>query len=261
MDDEALARLLYQGNQGRPRSRPEPDWATIDRELRRKGVTRELLWLEYKQAHPVDGLQYAQFCAHYRQWRQTQDVVLRQPYRAGEKMFVDYAGQMLPVLNRQTAEIRPAFLFLATLGASGLTYAEAHEAQTLPHWIGGHSRTVEYFKGVRALTVPDNPKTGVRQACWYEPELHPSNAEWAAHYGTVILPTRPAHPRDKAKAEVSVQIAERWILAVLRHRTFTSVAEWNEAIVPLREALNDRAYHENPGWSHAFPYSNQRRCI
>ena len=247
MDDEALARLLYQGNQGRPRRRPEPDWATVDLELRRKGVTRELLWLEYKQLHPVDGLQYAQYCAHYRQWHQTQDIVLRQPYRAGEKMFVDYAGQTLPVLNRQTGEMRSAFLFLAALGASSMTYAEAQEAQTLPHWIGGHTRAVEYFQGVPAVTVPDNTTTGVQHACWYEPELNPTYADWAAHYGTVVLPTRPYHPRDKAKAEVSVQIAERWILAVLRHRTFTSVAEWNAAIAPLREALNDRPFRKRDG--------------
>jgi transposase len=247
LDDEALGRLLYQGNQGRPRCRPEPDWATVDRELRRKGVTRELLWLEYKQAHPVDGLQYAQFCTHYRQWHQTQDLVLRQPYRAGEKMFVDYAGQTLPVLNPETGEIRSAFLFLATLGASGLTFAEAHEAQTLPYWIGGHTHAVEYCQGVPEITVPDNPPTGVQHACWYEPVLNPTYAEWAAHYGTVILPTRPYHPRDKAKVEVSVQIAERWILAVLRHRTFTSVAAWNTAIAPLREALNDRPFRKRDG--------------
>ena len=197
VDDEVLARRLYPGNQGRPRCRPEPDWATVDRELRRKGVTRELLWLEYKQASPADGLQYTQFCQHYRQWRQRQDLVLRQPYRGGEKMFVDYAGQTLPVLDPQTGEIRAAFLFLAAVGASGLTFAEAHEAQTLPYWIGGHTHAVEYFEGVPAVTVPDNATTGVQHACWYEPVLNPTYAEWAAHYGTVILPTRPYHPRDK----------------------------------------------------------------
>jgi transposase len=247
LDDEALARLLYPGNQGRPRRRPEPDWTTVDLELRRKGVTRELVWLEYKQAHPVDGLQYAQFCVRYRQWRQTQDIALRQPYRAGEKMFVDYAGQTLPVLDRQTGERRTASLFLAALGASGMTFAEAHEAQTLPYWIGGHTHAVEYFQGVPAVTVPDNTPTGVQHACWYEPVLNPTYAEWAAHYGTVVLPTRPHHPRDKAPVEVSVQIAERWILAVLRHRTFTSVAEWNAAIAPLREALNDRPFRKRDG--------------
>jgi transposase len=246
MDDEALARLLYPGNQGRPRRRPEPDWATVDLELRRRGVTRELLWLEYKHAHP-DGLQYAQFCVHYDRWRQQQDLVLRQLYRAGEKMFVDYAGQTLPVLDPHTGELRAAYLFVATLGASSFTYLEAHEAQTLPHWISGHIRAVEYFQGAPAVVVPDNTTTGVRHACWYEPELNPTYAEWAAHYGTVILPTRPYHPRDKSKAEVSVQLAERWVLAVLRHRSLTSVAAWNAAIAPLREALNDRPFRKRDG--------------
>jgi len=247
LDDAALEQLLYRGNQGRPRCRPEPDWTVVDTELRRKGVTRELLWLEYKQAHPNDGLQYAQFCAHYKQWRKTQDVVLRQSYRAGEKMFVDYAGQPLPILNPRTGESHPAALFVAALGASSLVYAEAQAAPTLPHWIGGHTHAVEYFQGVPEVTVPDNAKTGVQHACWYEPELNPTYADWAAHYGTVILPTRTYHPRDNAKAEVSVQLVERWILAVLRHRTITSVAEANEAIAPLREALNDRPFQKRDG--------------
>ncbi len=176
-----------------------------------------------------------------------QDVVLRQSYRAGEKMFVDYAGQPLPIVDPRTGEMREGSLFVAALGASTMTYAEAQEARTLPHWIGGHTRALEYFQGVPAVTVPDNPKTGVQHACWYEPELNPTYADWAAHYGTVVLPTRVRHPRDNAKAEVSVQIAERWILAVLRHRTFTSVAEWNAAIAPLREALNDRPFRKRDG--------------
>jgi len=246
LDDAALERLLYRGHQG-PQRLATPDWVVIDTELRRKGVTRELLWLEYKQAHPDDGYQYAQFCEHYKRWRKTQDVVLRQSYRAGEKMFVDYAGQPLPILNPRTGEIRRASLFVAALGASSQIYAEAQEAETLPYWIEGHTHAVEYFQGVPAVTVPDNPKTAVQHACWYEPELNPTYAEWAAHYGTVILPARPYHPRDKAVAEVSVLLAERWILAVLRHRTLTSVAEANEAIAPLREALNDRPFRKRDG--------------
>lgn len=198
LDDEAVERLLYRGHQG-PRRRPEPDWTVVDRELRRKGVTLQLLWLEYKHAHP-DGLQYAQFCVHFARWQQTQDVVLRQIYRAGEKMFVDYAGPPLPIIDLRTGEVREGSLFVAALGASSLIYAEAQEARTLPHWIGGHTRAVEYFHGVPEATVPDNLKTGVHHACWYEPELNPTYAEWAAHYGTVILPTRPGHPRDKAQA-------------------------------------------------------------
>lgn len=153
LDDEALGQLLYRGNRGRPRHRAEPDWAVVDTELRRKGVTRELLWLEYKQAHPDDGLQYTQFCMHYKRWRRTQDVVLRQPYRAGEKMFVDYAGQPLPILNPRTGAIWPAALFVAALGASSMIFAEVHEAETLPHWIGGHTHAVEYFQGAAEVTV------------------------------------------------------------------------------------------------------------
>lgn len=247
LDDGALEQLLYRGNQGRPRHRPDPVWAEVDTELRRKGVTLQLLWLEYKQAHPDDGYQYAQFCVHYRRWRQTQDVVLRQPYRAGEKMFVDYAGQTIPLLDPHTGEIRQAFLFVAVLGASNFTYAEAQDAQTLPHWIGGHTRAVAYFHGVAAVAVPDNTKTAVHHACWYEPELNPTYADWAAHYGTVVLPARPRQPRDRAKGEAGVQVAERWILAVLRHRTFTSVAEANAAIAELREALNDRPFRKRDG--------------
>jgi transposase len=160
LDDAALEHVIYRGNQGRPRHRSEPDWTVFDTELRsRKGVTLQLLWLEYKQVHPDDGLQYAQFCVHYRQWQRTQDVVLRQPYRAGEKMFVDYAGQPLPILNPRTGELWPAALFIAALGASSMIFAEVHEAQTLPYWIGGHTHAVEYFEGA-AVTVPDNPKTG-----------------------------------------------------------------------------------------------------
>jgi transposase len=247
LDDGDLERLLYQGHQGRPRRRPDPDWVAVDLELRRKGVTLELLWLEYKQAHPIDGYQYSQFCFHYRQWRQAQNVVLRQSYRGGEKMFVDYAGQTLPIVDLATGGVEPAYLFVSVLGASSFTYVEVHETQTLAHWIRGHTHALEYFQGVPAVTVPDNTKTGVLNACWYEPELNPTYADWAAHYGTVVLPARPRHPRDRAKVEVGVQVAERWILAVLRHRTLTSVAEANLAVAPLREALNDRPFRKRDG--------------
>lgn len=152
LDDEALERLLYRGHQG-PARRPAPDWVVVDTELRRKGVTLQLLWLEYKQRHPEDGLQYAQFCAHYARWQQTQDVVLRQTYRAGEKMFVDYAGQPLPVVDPRTGEVREASLFVAALGASSFIYAEAHVARTPPHWIGGNTHALEYFQGVPEAAV------------------------------------------------------------------------------------------------------------
>ncbi len=246
MDDGDLERVLYRGNQGRPRSRPEPDWQWIDTELRHKGVTLELLWLEYKRTQP-DGYQYAQFCVHYRRWRQRIDVVLRQPYRAGEKLFVDYAGQTLPIVDGRTGEIRHAQLFVAVLGTSNYTYAEAQWAQDLPSWIGGHCRALAFFGGVPELVVSDNLKAGVQHPCWYEPDLNPTYADWAAHYGTIVLPARPRHPRDRAKVEVGVQVVERWILAVLRHHTFTSLAEANAAIRELLDRLNARPFKKRDG--------------
>lgn len=246
LDEAELERALYRGNQGRPRRRPEPDWAGLDIELRRKGVTLELLWIEYKREHP-NGYQYASFCAHYRRWRQRQDVVLRQPYRAGEKLFVDYAGQTMPIVDPRTGSVREAQLFVAVLGASNYTYAEAQWAQDLPSWIGGHCRALAFFGGVPEVVVPDNLKAGVRHPSWYEPDLNPTYADWAAHYGTVVLPARPRHPRDRAKVEVGVQIVERWVLAVLRHRTLTSLGEANAAIGELVDRLNTRPFKKRDG--------------
>lgn len=230
LDDVALERLLYPGAHGRPHTgRAEPDWATIDAELRRKGVTLELLWIEYKREHP-EGYQYSWFCERYRQWQQRVDPVLRQVYRAGEKLLVDYAGRTVPILDARTGEVHDAVLFVAVLGASNYTYAELHWAPDLSSWIGGHTRALEFLGGAPALVVPDHLKAGVKTASWYEPELNPTYAEWAAHYGTAILPARPRHPRDRAKVEVGVQVVERWILAVLRHRVFTGLAEANAAV-------------------------------
>lgn len=247
MDDLALEGLLYPGIQGRPQTaRPEPDWAWVDAELRRKGVTLELLWIEYKRQHS-EGYQYTWFCQRYRRWQQQVDPVLRQTYRAGEKLFVDYAGQTLPILAPGTGEIRQAVLFVAVLGASNYTYAELQWAPDLPSWIGGHTRALEYFGGAPALVIPDNLKAGVKTASWYEPELNPTYAEWAAHYGTAVLPARPRHPRDRAKGEVGVQVAERWLLAVLRHETFTSLAAGNTALWALLARLNDRPFRKRAG--------------
>ncbi|MGE5506863.1 MAG: IS21 family transposase, partial [Chitinophagales bacterium] len=246
LDEAELERLLYSGNQGRPRTRPEPDWAYVRQELSKKGVTLELLWMEYKQDHPT-GYQYSQFCEHYRRWQKTVDVVLRQNYRAGEKMLVDYAGKTIPIIDRGTGEIHEALLFVSVLGASNYTYAEAHWNQDLASWIGGHCRSFAYFGGVAEYVVPDNPKTAVKRSCWYEPELNRTYQEMAAHYGTAIIPARPRKPRDKAKVEVAVQIAERWIIARLRHQTFHSLDELNRAIQPLLEELNGRPFKKLDG--------------
>jgi transposase len=247
MSETELERLLYPGNQGRPRRRPEPDWESIDRDLRRhKGMTLELAWLEYRNACSA-GLQYSQFCAHYQQWRGKLDIVLRQNYRAGEKLFVDYAGPTVPIVHRKTGTTTQAQIFVAVLGASSYTYVEAQRGQDLASWLSGHVRAFAYMGGVSEVIVPDNPKTGVKEACWYEPELNPSYRDLAEHYGTVVIPARPRRPRDKAKAEQGVQLAERWVLAVLRHRIFTSLDELNEAIAELREQLNDRPFRKREG--------------
>ncbi len=223
---------------------PVPDFPSMhDELLRHKHLTLELLWQEYKQTYP-SGYQYSRFCELYGRWAGKLDIVLRQEHRAGERMFVDHAGQTVPVVQRDSGEAREASIFVAVLGASSYTFAEAVWKRDLPSWIGSHTRTAEFFHGVAAVTVPDNWKTGVKQACYYEPDLNPTYRDWAEHYGTVIIPARVRRPRDKAKVESGVLLVERWILAALRKRTFFSLAELNEAIAELLVKLNERKFRK-----------------
>ena len=238
-DDRALTRLLFP-DEGKPVfGRPEPDYAWIHRELRRKHVTRALLWQEYREQHD-DGYEYSQFCERYGRWAKTLPVTMRQEHRAGEKLFVDFSGDGLDIVDVVTGECRPATLFVAVLGASNLTYVEPVLSEDLPTWIGCHVRAFSYLGGVAEITIPDNLKSGVTRPDYYDPEINPTYAELARHYGTAIIPARVRKPRDKAKVEVGVQIASRWILAVLRHRSFHSLDELREAIRPLVERLNAR---------------------
>ncbi|MDP2731035.1 MAG: IS21 family transposase [Dehalococcoidales bacterium] len=221
--------------------RPAPDYADLYKQLRtyRKfNLTLTQLWIEYKEAHP-DGYQYSQFCEHYRRWRGKLDYVMRQEHRAGEKLFIDYCDG-LSLVDPFTGEIILTQLFLAVWGASNYTYAEATLSQTLPEWIRSHVHAFEYFHCIPRVLVPDNIKSGVSKACKYEPELNPTYTDMAEHYGCAVLPARPYRPRDKAKVEVGVLIAQRWILAVLRHRTFYSLVEINAAIRECLERLNSR---------------------
>lgn len=227
-------------------TRPLPDWSVIHEELRKPGVTLMLLWEEYHAAHP-QGFAYSWFCEHYRAWAGKLDRVMRQTHRAGEKLFVDYAGQTVDIIDRHTGEVRTAQVFVAVLGASNYTYAEATWTQTLPDWIGAHVRAFEFLGGVSEVVVPDNLRSAVSKACRYEPDLNPSYAELAEHYGVAVLPARVRKPRDKAKAEGGVLLVERWILAALRHRTFFSLPELNTAIATLLERLNARAFRKLPG--------------
>ncbi|MDO8690474.1 MAG: IS21 family transposase, partial [Dehalococcoidia bacterium] len=224
-----------------PAGRPLPEMAYLHNELRHKGVTLQLLWEEYRTNHP-DGYGYTQFCAYYARWKETLEVSLRQTHKAGEKTFVDWAGPTIPWINTLTDQSEEASLFIAVLGASNYTFAEAFANQQLANWIEAHVRAFSFFGGVSQVLVPDNARTGVHRACYYEPELHPTYQEMAQHYGTVVIPTRPYAPRDKAKAENAVQYAEHRLLAPLRHQTFFGVGQINTAIRPLLQQLNARPF-------------------
>lgn len=240
MSDAALEAALFQPVGGPTRLvEAQPDWPAIHRELRRKGVTLSLVWEEYRAVHP-EGYGYSRFCELYRRWSSRLSPVMRQHHVAGERLFVDYAGVTLDVVDPATGEVRPAQLFVAALGASNLTYAEATWTQGLQDWIGAHGRALAWFGGVPAQIVSDNLKSGVTRACFYEPAVNRTYADMAEHYGTAVVPARPRKPRDKAKVEVAVQIAERWIGARLRNRRFFSLSELNEAIRELVGRLNDR---------------------
>ena len=246
--DETLEAQLYP-EKPRPESKavPTPDWAYVQKELRRKGVTEQLLWEEYRKEHP-DGYSYSWFCHSYRQWRSLVDPAMRQTHRLGEKCFVDYAGQTVWVVtNPLTGEGRAAQVFVGALGASNYTYAEATWSQDLPNWLRSHVRMFAYFGGVSELIVPDNLRSGVTKADWYEPDINIAYAELAAHYGVAVVPTRVARPKDKAKVENAVLVAERWILAALRNRVFYSLDELNAAIGVLLEQLNDRPFQKLQG--------------
>jgi len=248
LTDEKLARLFYPGADTRISSRFEvPDWPALHQELKRKGVTKLLLWEEYLQRYPNRCYSYSQFCDRYRHWRQKQKRSMRQTHRAGEKLFVDYAGQTIPIIHSNTGEIQEAQVFVAVLGASNYTYVEATLTQTLPDWLQSHVRAFQYFGGSTEIVVPDNLKAGVTRACRYDPDLNPSYQQLAEHYQVAVVPARPYKPKDKAKVEVGVQIVERWILARLRHYTFFSLAELNRCIRTLLDDLNHKPFKQLPG--------------
>ena len=247
MDETRLYDLLrINVKQSTKGLRPQPEWNFIHQELKRPSVTLQLLWEEYKAMHP-EGYQLSQFCYLYQCWRDHLKISMRQIHKAGEKMFVDYAGQKVPIRNRHTGEIKKAEIFVAVLGASNYTYAEAQWSQGLENWINGHVHAYEYFDGVPRITVIDNLRSGVSKACRYEPDINPSYHEMAVHYGTVIIPARVRKPQDKSKVEVGVQIVQRWILARLRNETFFSLDELNKAIRHLLAELNARKFKKLEG--------------
>src|SRR6202007_2882358 len=240
LDDARLETLLFPPPPDVPSDqRPMPDWAAVHRDLRRPNVTLALLW-EDSRAATTDGLGYSWFCDLYREWADRLKPTLRQVHIAGERLFVDFAGHTMEVIDAATGEVRRAEIFVAVLGASSFIYAEATWSQALADWIGAHVNALTTLGGVPRQIISDNLKAGITKACFYEPTVNRTYADMAAHYRTAIIPARPYKPRDKAKVEVGVQVVQRWILARLRNRRFFSLGELNLAIRELVGQLNDR---------------------
>jgi transposase len=239
LSDDVLERRLYPPPTVEDEQRPLPNWAEIHRELKRPGVTLQLLWQEYRERHD-SGYAYSRFCDLHRAWEKRVSPTMRQTHIAGERMFVDYSGTKLQLIERTTGEVLTAELFVAVLGASNFTYAEATWTQSLADWIGSHTRAFSYFRGVTGMIVSDNLKSGITKACFYEPNVNLTYQEMADHYDTAIVPARPKKPKDKAKVEVAVQVALRWVIAKLRKPTFFTLAELNAAIRDCVEQINNR---------------------
>ncbi len=246
MSQEELLQRLFGPSSNVPSSaQPLPDWAYIHRELRRPNVTLHLLWKEYRQNYR-EGYSYSRFCELYQSWSETVDPPIRFPHQPGEKMFVDWAGQTVPIYHSD-GTVSTASLFVAVLGFSNKTFAEAFPNQQLPSWIAAHCKAYAYYGGVSKVTVPDNTRTAVTKPCRYEPILHRTYQDMAVHYGTVVIPARPKKARDKSKAETAVQIAQRHILAALRDQRFFSVSELNAAIAPKVAELNAKPFQKLEG--------------
>jgi transposase len=239
LDDAALDRKLYEREYLTAVVRPLPDFAKLHVELRRDGVTLQLLWTEYRESHP-EGYGYSQFCERYSRWAQKLNPTMRQTHRAGEKAYVDFSGSRPHITDRVTGERTPVELFVGVLGASSLIYAEAVPSQELPNWIRVHTHMLEAWGGCPEILVPDNLKSGVTRPDRYEPDINWTYSEFAEFYGAVVIPARVRKPRDKAKVEVSVQVVGRWVVARLRNRTFFGVADLNQAIREQLSQLNER---------------------
>lgn len=239
LDDDAVMALLFGGHAKAKNAKPLPDVEYIRRELHKKGVTLMLLHQEYLEQHP-DGYQYTQFCEYFHRYRKSLDVSLRIVHVAGEKLFVDYAGQTMSVINPDTGDAQEVQIFVSVLGASDYIFAEATPTQELSHFIASHVRAFSFYGGAPAIIVPDNLKSGVTKACRYEPDINPTYQDMASFYGCAIIPARPAKPKDKAKVENAVLQVERWVIAPLRNRVFFSLAELNGSIAELLAKLNEK---------------------
>ena len=246
LDDAALNARLHPRRYVYPQF-AVPDFGAIHRELRRKGVTLQLLWEEYRAQ--AQGVPYSRsrFCERYIEFRQRLRRSMRQIHVAGEKLFVDYAGSTVPLIDPASGEITRAHIFVAVWGASNYTYAEGTAAESKADWIAAHVNALTFFGGAPALLVPDNPRALISDPDRYEPIANRTYEALAEHYGCAILPARPRKPQDKAKVEAGVLLVERWILARLRHWRFHSLAELNTAMRQLLGELNERPFQKLEG--------------
>jgi transposase len=238
-------------------TRPMPDWRKVKAAMRGKGMTLQLAHEEYLRDHP-DGYQYTQFCKHYHGFVKSLEISMRQTHTPGEKLFVDFAGQTVAIIDGARREVLHAPIFVAVLGASNYTFAKAVESQRLGPWIGVHADALEFFQGVPLLWVPDNLKSAVTKPDYYEPDVNATYEDMAAFYGASVLPARPIKPKDKAKAEIGVQVASQRILAPLRDRTFFTLAEANDAIAEQLVIVNDRPFQKLPGSRREMFESSER---
>lgn len=246
LTEQQLSAALYP-TLPQPQNKRLPDFRQIHTELRRKGMTKQLLWQEYREQQPETAYGYTRFCTLYRSWVTLQKRSMRQHHTAGDKLFIDYCGPTVPVVHPDTGEVRKAQIFVATFGASNYTYIEACRGQDSESWLTAHVNAFEFFEGVPRLLVPDNLRAAVSKADRYEPQLNDNYARLARHYNTAVMPARPYKPKDKSKAENAVLIVERWILMRLRHRTFHSFTELNRALRELLDELNNRPQRVLPG--------------
>jgi transposase len=236
-DAELERRLFTPAGSHDVATRPQPDWAKVHEELKRRGVTRIILWEEHR-AEFADVLGYGRYCQLYREWRKRLTPTMRQTHLAGDKLFVDWAGGTVPIIDVMTGEVHEASIFVAVMGASSYTYCEARWTETLPDWIGAHVNALDFLGGVMKAAVPDNLKTGITKPSRYEPGINKTYQELADHYGFVVLPTRVKKPKDKAKVENGVGIVTRYLLGRLRNRRFFSLAELNGATRECVTAIN-----------------------
>ncbi|HAU1564348.1 IS21 family transposase [Legionella pneumophila] len=243
LGEQELYERLFLPSKASSTRRVLPDWECIHAELRKKGMTLMVLWREYRECHP-DGVGYSQFCDRYKRYIKQISPVMRQVHKAGEKVFVDYAGMTVPWIEPSTGEIHEAQVFVASLGASQFTFVDITESQSLEHWISSHIRMWNTFGGVTKIVVPDNLKSGVSKSHRYDPDINANYQHVSEHYGFAIVPARAARPQDKAKVENAVGCVERQILAPLRHHTFTSIAEIKKAIAPKLAAFNQQSFQK-----------------